>query len=90
MPAKGTVQLDLPEVAVDQFQSSVGSQAGFGKLDSKFSIDAALQIGFSLSHRLWPFVEVDWCLGQLQKTTTEGPFQFQMPQLPVLFMKNQG
>ena len=41
MPAKGPVQLNLPEVAVDQFQPGIGSQAGFGKFDLQFSIDAA-------------------------------------------------
>ena len=90
MPSKGPVQLNFPEITVDQLKSGVGSQASFREFDSQFSIDSASQIGFSLSHRLWPFVEVDWCVGLLPKTTTEGPFQYQIHQLFELFMENQG
>jgi hypothetical protein len=88
MPAKGPVQLNLLEIAEEKFQPGVGGQAGFGKLDLKFSIDAAPQIGFSLSHSLWPFVEGIGCAYTLQITTAEGPFQFQMLQLFELFMEN--
>ena len=88
MPAYGTVQLNVPEVAVDKLKPGVGGQSGFGELDSQFPIDTAAQIGFSSSHSVWPFVEVGSCCIHLLQTTTGGPFQYRIPQGPQLFLSN--
>lgn len=68
------VQTGGPKIADQEFKTRVGGQVRFRELDSEFSLDRMAQIGFSMSHTMWPFVRVESCLPYLFQTTTEGPF----------------
>jgi hypothetical protein len=68
------VDADGSKIADQEFKARVGGHARFCELDSEFSLDRVAQIGFSISHRTWPFVWVEDCLPYLLQTTTGGLF----------------
>jgi len=56
--ADQSVEPNGPKVPDQQFQSGIGSEVGFREFDLKISVDSAMNICFSSSHNLWPFVLV--------------------------------
>jgi len=54
--ANEIVEADRAKVAREELETGVGTQPRFGELDAKIVLDGSAQIGFSISHRKWPFV----------------------------------
>jgi hypothetical protein len=49
-------EIDVPEKAPEEFETAVGGESRLVELEGQITVDTAMKIRFSLSHKLWPFV----------------------------------
>ena len=74
-PAQQRIESGDSQIAQQERETGVGGEARSRELHLEIAIDAAAQIGFSLSHGKWPFVRVRRFGSHLLQTTRKATFQ---------------